>query len=556
MSPKVIRYGILCDGLTLESWQARCLEELAAAARAQLLIIAWDPSRVKSGGPADRRPDLRQLPEKPCAERLRVDLVGAVGPLPSVTLPAAQVRPLSTAAGRAQADALAHIRSFGLDFVLNFVEDSCPPEILGVARYGVWQIRIGDWTRDHAGPGGFWEVYDSTPVSTVRLVCLQADPDAAFVLREAHLRTALLSHARNEAQLLARSIRWPAQVCNDIRNGVTSRWHGRPLRGAVSPRSWPNRWHILSYRCRIIARFARFAFRSLFRHDQWNIGIVDQPIASFLQPTQRMQVRWLSPPKRSELRADPFGLMRDGKLTILCEHFSYRDNRGFIVALEPAHCAASQRIQLGPDSPVHLSYPYLFEDQGRLLCMPESSAAAEVACYEVGPLCDPWTRLAVPLKDVAIVDASVFRHGDYWWLAGSEVAPKGANCELHLWYAESLRGPWQPHAANPVKIDVRSARPAGTLFLDNGKLYRPAQDCSSTYGARVTINQIVTLTPTEFQEDAITTVDPDPAGPYPDGLHTLSQVGNMTLIDGKRSTFAPAECRRFLAHLLRHASWR
>jgi hypothetical protein len=77
-------------------------------------------------------------------------------------------------------------------------------------------------------------------------------------------------------------------------------------------------------------------------------------------------------------------------------------------------------------------------------------------------------------------------------------------------------------------------------------LYRPAQDCSRTYGGRVIINRVHTLTPVAFHEEAVVAVNPDSAGPYPSGLHTLSQVGTITLIDGKRMRFIPAEFRRTL----------
>jgi hypothetical protein len=81
-------------------------------------------------------------------------------------------------------------------------------------------------------------------------------------------------------------------------------------------------------------------------------------------------------------------------------------------------------------------------------------------------------------------------------------------------------------------------------------LYRPAQDSSVTYGSRVVINRVVTLTTTTFREEPVAFVAPDANGPYPDGLHTLSAVGGMTLVDGKRLAFAPAEFRRVLRRMV------
>jgi hypothetical protein len=181
-----------------------------------------------------------------------------------------------------------------------------------------------------------------------------------------------------------------------------------------------------------------------------------------------------------------------------------------------------------------------------MLCVPETSDAQEICLYASERFPDRWVKIATLVTGVAIVDATLFHHGEHWWLAGSEVAAFGANCELHLWYAQDLMGAWRAHPGNPVKVDIRSARPAGTPFVQDGVLYRPAQDCSRTYGARVIINRIFTLTPWDFREEAFVPVDPDRAGPYPSGLHTLSQVGEATLIDGKRFIFVPAEFRRVL----------
>jgi hypothetical protein len=133
----------------------------------------------------------------------------------------------------------------------------------------------------------------------------------------------------------------------------------------------------------------------------------------------------------------------------------------------------------------------------------------------------------------------------------SEPAQKGDTSELHLWYSSSAQGPWQAHPDNPVKIDVRSARPGGTPFYADGVLYRPAQDCSRVYGGRIVINRVTTLTPTAFHEEPAATVDPDPAGPYPAGLHTLSAVGDVTLLDAKRMVFVPEAFRRVLGHFVR-----
>jgi hypothetical protein len=55
-----------------------------------------------------------------------------------------------------------------------------------------------------------------------------------------------------------------------------------------------------------------------------------------------------------------------------------------------------------------------------------------------------------------------------------------------------------------------------------------------TYGGRVVINRVTVLTPAEFDEEPAAVVEPLLESPYPDGLHTLAAVGDITLIDAKR----------------------
>jgi hypothetical protein len=520
-----INFGILCDAGALESWQLHSLNRLQTMADVQPAL--WI--------------DLR-------APAVRIPRPAGLVSLPTVTL----MEPTADGGGTAFAEpALERLQRQDLDFILSFLTAPCPPQLLEAARHGVWAYQFGDWTKYRGRSGGFWEFYEAEPVSAAMLVRLQRAADSVIVLREAYLRTDLLSYARTREQLLARIAHWPTQVCLDMRNGVLERLTSQPLVSAARERGAPTRAQLLNCRCRIAARTVRIFLRSLFRHDQWNVGRIDQPIASFLHSDRSASVQWLEAPKRSEFHADPFGIKRDGRLTILYEHFSYRGNLGIIAAIEPASGARSAAVQIGPQPAVHLSYPFLIDVEGRLFCIPESCAAQEIGLYEVERFPDRWVKVANLLEGIPIVDATIFRHEGTWWLAGSEAAAKGTTCELHLWHATAITGPWHPHAAKPVKIDVRSARPGGTPFYENGVLYRPAQDCSRTYGGRVIINRVVTLTTTAFEEVPAAVVEPDPAGRYPAGLHTLSQVGDITLIDGKREVFSPAEFRRVLMHYVR-----
>jgi hypothetical protein len=288
--------------------------------------------------------------------------------------------------------------------------------------------------------------------------------------------------------------------------------------------------------------------RELVRHEQWNIGIAHCPIAAFLRPGNAPRITWFPDAPRGQFRADPFAVQRGGELYIFYEHFDYATFNGRLVALVTDSSFNNwQAHDVMPQS-VHASYPFLLEHEGELYCTPETQKAGEVKLYRSRRLPDDWEFVATLLRGFPAVDPTVFRHNGRWWMFCVS-GEQGADDRLHIWHAPELPGPWTPHARNPVKVDRSSARPGGTPFVHAGELFRPAQDCSRTYGGRIVLMRITSLTPDHFAEEHAAAVEPQPGWPFPDGLHTLSAAGDLTLIDAKRYLFTAGGFRQKLSSM-------
>jgi hypothetical protein len=285
--------------------------------------------------------------------------------------------------------------------------------------------------------------------------------------------------------------------------------------------------------------------RVLRPHEIWNIGIVDEPIRVFLQPRARPRVRWLPPLRKGRFLADPFGVSKNQVLYILCEEFDYRRGKGRIVCIELNEDMPRSEPQPAIQLPIHLSHPYLLEHRGTIYCVPETYEAREINLYRAKTFPLEWDRVSTLVDNFAGVDPTVFQYEDRWWLTCCD-QDTGPFDRLFVWHARDLFGTWIPHSTNPVKVDIHSSRPAGTPFMHDGRLYRPAQDCSTTYGARVVLNRVTKLTPTEFEEETEVAAEPYVDSDYPHGLHTLSAAGSATLLDGKHIPF----CNRVLERLL------
>jgi hypothetical protein len=279
--------------------------------------------------------------------------------------------------------------------------------------------------------------------------------------------------------------------------------------------------------------------RDLFRHDQWGIGIAYEPITAFLQPDNNPTIHWLLSPVVKNL-ADPFVIIRNQRRYLFCEEFDYSASKGRIIMAE-INDEKILELRTVIELPVHVSYPYLLQENGELYCVPETAKAEEIGLYKIVEFPHCWKKIGVLINRFPGRDNTLFKHRDRWWLTSAD-----ADYRLFIWHAMNLFGPWIPHPSNPVKSNIESSRPAGTPFMHDGFLYRPAQDCSRTYGERIVLNKVTQLTPTEFNEEPAAFIEPDPNSPYPDGLHTVCASGDVTFLDGKRTRFIKSAFKKAL----------
>ncbi len=148
------------------------------------------------------------------------------------------------------------------------------------------------------------------------------------------------------------------------------------------------------------------------------------------------------------------------------------------------------------EKPYHLSYPFVFEWDGVTYMIPESVENRTIDLYECVDFPLQWKFKKTLMDGVLAVDSTLLRHQGKWWLfTGIARRPKDLPLvELHLFYAHDLlAGEWHSHPQNPIVPQTDCARPAGSLFSQDGRLIRPAQDCSKMYGYGVNFFEIVTL---------------------------------------------------------------
>ena len=177
-----------------------------------------------------------------------------------------------------------------------------------------------------------------------------------------------------------------------------------------------------------------------------------------------------------------------------------------------------------------LSYPFVFERDGHVWMMPEQSSGSGLDLYRCTDFPGTWVH-ECRLIDGHLHDATLFEHDGLLWIAAASAAFQSSTWDaLALFWAESLTGPWHPHARNPVIVDGHAARPAGPLWRTDGQLYRPAQDCSGGFGSALTVKRITELSRDTFAEEIAGAVS-FARNQHLLGPHMIGRGGGIEVID-------------------------
>jgi hypothetical protein len=240
-------------------------------------------------------------------------------------------------------------------------------------------------------------------------------------------------------------------------------------------------------------------------------------------------------PPLDRFYADPFIIKKNNRTYIFFEELIYRKGKGDISVLEIDTEANSYSTPVTVlDKPYHLSYPFLYEWENEIYMIPETSGNRTIELYKATNFPYEWELEKILIEDINAVDATVIHYNNkFWMFANVFIEGSSSLDELHIFFSNSLFGEWKPHKMNPVVSNASSARPAGNLFVKDGKLIRPSQNCSFSYGYSVKFNEIVDLSEEAYSEKLLYEMKPDW---YKNnkGTHTYNFNDEYEVIDGRR----------------------
>ncbi len=422
---------------------------------------------------------------------------------------------------------LNRIRDQQLDVLLFLGEKDRWGDIPRLARHGLWAFQFGSQQ-----PPAFWEVVEGIPTIPSGLyIC--ADEEAEERLIYASVAPGdNISPAVIRNHIYQKSAQFPVRKLEQLYHfgdrALDPEFCPAPEGVLPSPRreGIPGNLQMTLAFSRLIGGFIKDVYkRKVDMEARWDIAF---RFGGDRLDISNLQV--ISPPKGG-FWADPFPWQHEGRYYIFFEELMFSDKKGVLRVMEVKRDGSWSDPVTILEKDYHLSYPFLFEWEGDLYMLPETMQNGTIEVYRCVSFPDKWELHKVLMEGIKAVDATLLQRDGRWWMFVSMAVNNGeAWDEVSLFYADNPFGPWTPHPCNPVRSDVRSARPAGWLFERDGRLYRPAQDCSVCYGHALSINEVIRLDTERYEEKEVKRILPRPELNEM-GIHTVNQAGDLIVFD-------------------------
>jgi len=427
---------------------------------------------------------------------------------------------------------LKEISSFNLDVILNFSAITLKNPDLVLARYGVWTCMLEYQNVVKESSNVYWAVVDLIPIINVVISCSNDALGKKTIKHTSCLATnfnllmlntvpALDLFAIIIPRLLTKTYLNYFYNINYNQNTISF------INGAIN-RPPPTNWQAIKNMLQIVMRYLS---QRIFNNKTTKWFLMYKFSASSI-PSNLKDYDLLLP-GRDCFWADPFVQRVNDKNYLFIEEFSYKKGKGHIAYLEVDASGKVLKSETILERPYHMSYPFVFDVHATKYMIPETSQNSTIDLYQCIEFPGKWSFVMSLMDRVVAKDTTLFYHNNKWWMftAIKETHKMSKHIELFLYYADTFKTTnWESHPLNPISTDIRCSRPAGKIFINKGRIYRPSQDCSIRYGRALNISEITKLSETEYEEVLISKIE---AERYPNlkGIHTFNSDNNLSVVD-------------------------
>ncbi len=424
------------------------------------------------------------------------------------------------------------VKKFQLDVILKHSYRNIGGELLTAAKNGIWYMYHSDIKHDRSGPPGFWEVLKKDAVVGVSLLQLTKENNRVNLIDQAFFNRHKYSFVETNFKVLESSV---SLVLKNLRKfskkEVLVIEKDQIFSENINSPKLPSIFkYQLKYYFNLGKGFLR-RFESFFgKHTgSWTLFIGK---GNFLDADLSKLVSVKKP--KNQFWADPFLFKYKKEMYVFFEKFPFATQRGIISCGRVEGNTLVDVIDV-LDLEYHLSYPFIFEEEGEIYMMPETNANNRLEIYKCIQFPDKWELYNTAFDGESIADSFFYTDNllqKWLFLNKSSGVGTSLDNELYIYRVDSINlNKIEEHKQNPIYIDSRVARNGGAFFSYKGKVYRPSQrNVDGVYGKALNINQIEKLTIDEYIEKTIKKIEPNSLKGLVT-MHHLHQLNEIFVLD-------------------------
>ena len=232
--------------------------------------------------------------------------------------------------------------------------------------------------------------------------------------------------------------------------------------------------------------------------------------------------------------ADPFLFEHNGEVYLFVEMFDNTKEKG-VIGVSKLDNNVFNKPTVVLEESFHLSYPFVFEENGEIFMMPETMGDQCIQIYKAEEFPIKWKREKILLNIGNAVDTVML---DDWLITSvvTDATEKKTRLELYD------RKAGTPHKDNPIYRESQAIRGAGRIVEHNGQKIRPAQNCENgIYGAGLIFYEIKECNTERYKECEVFRITSQNIElknkSHPNGVHTYAICNDLEAIDFKKSRF-------------------
>ena len=265
----------------------------------------------------------------------------------------------------------------------------------------------------------------------------------------------------------------------------------------------------------------------------WNIAVRQGYPGMILEDQSQPFV--LIPNSWRSWEADPFPIEYHGTVYIFAEVFDYLKRRGRIGYTKLVN-GKWQPWKIVIDEPFHMSYPNVFEYNGEIYMIPETSADRTLRLYKAANFPDRWELAKIIDPNIALVDTTL-TFGDSGICAiTTEISNYPVQEDLIL----TLDADWNILS----KTVVREAHPefsrcAGNVISQANRRVRVSQNCEGHYGKGLIFSELDERNLSDGLGNVVLQLTPKDVAVNKEknwtGIHTYNHTQHYEVVDFERN---------------------